>query len=54
MLKVDDVLEVLSIPLLIIPESMDVLRASNLSSPVAGRREQRAPSRSLFDAVRAS
>ena len=35
MLKVDDVLEILSIPLLgIIPESMDVLRASNLGSPV--------------------
>jgi septum site-determining protein MinD len=35
MLKVDDVLEILSIPLLgIIPESMDVLRASNLGTPV--------------------
>ncbi len=35
MLKVEDVLEILSIPLLgIIPESMDVLRASNLGSPV--------------------
>ena len=35
MLKVDDVLEILSIPLLgIIPESMDVLRASNLGAPV--------------------
>ena len=35
MLKVDDVLEILSIPLLgIIPESQEVLRASNLGSPV--------------------
>ncbi|TPW29887.1 septum site-determining protein MinD [Pararhizobium mangrovi] len=35
MLKVDDVLEILSIPLIgIIPESMDVLRASNVGSPV--------------------
>ena len=35
MLKVDDVLEILSIPLLgIIPESMDVLRASNIGAPV--------------------
>ena len=43
MLKVDDVLEILSIPLLgIIPESMDVLRASNLGSPVTlvGRRQR--------------
>ncbi|MFB2604680.1 septum site-determining protein MinD, partial [Rhizobium phaseoli] len=35
MLKVDDVLEILSIPLLgIVPESMDVLRASNVGAPV--------------------
>ncbi|MGH7043764.1 MAG: septum site-determining protein MinD [Acetobacteraceae bacterium] len=35
MLKTEDVLEILSIPLLgIIPESQDVLRASNLGSPV--------------------
>jgi septum site-determining protein MinD len=35
MLKIEDVLEILSIPLLgIIPESQDVLRASNLGSPV--------------------
>src|SRR5438128_3686050 len=35
MLNIDDVLEILSIPLLgIIPESQDVLRASNLGSPV--------------------
>src|SRR6478736_4175382 len=35
MLKVDDVLEILSIPLLgIIPESEEVLKASNLGAPV--------------------
>ena len=35
MLKIEDVLEILSIPLLgIIPESEEVLRASNLGSPV--------------------
>jgi septum site-determining protein MinD len=35
MLNIDDVLEILSIPLLgIIPESEDVLRASNLGAPV--------------------
>ena len=35
MLKIEDVLEILSIPLLgIIPESQEVLRASNLGTPV--------------------
>ena len=35
MLSIDDVLEILSIPLLgIIPESEEVLRASNVGSPV--------------------
>ena len=35
MLKIEDVLEILSIPLLgIIPESQEVLQASNLGSPV--------------------
>ena len=35
MLKTEDVLEILSIPLLgIIPESQDVLKASNVGSPV--------------------
>jgi septum site-determining protein MinD len=53
MLKVDDVLEILSIPLLgIIPESMDVLRASNLGSPVTLADEGSAPARAYFDAVR--
>ena len=36
MLSVEDVLEILSIPLIgIIPESPDVLRASNLGAPVS-------------------
>jgi septum site-determining protein MinD len=53
MLKVDDVLEILSIPLLgIIPESMDVLRASNLGSPVTLSDDRCAPSIAYFDAAR--
>src|SRR5690606_38391780 len=44
MLKVDDVLEILSIPLLgIIPESMDVLRASNIGMPVTVADSRSAP-----------
>jgi septum site-determining protein MinD len=35
MLSIDDVLEILSIPLLgVIPESKDILRASNIGAPV--------------------
>lgn len=53
MLKVEDVLEILSIPLLgIIPESQDVLRASNLGSPVTLCEPDSAPSRAYFDAAR--
>ncbi|GGK36572.1 septum site-determining protein MinD [Salinarimonas ramus] len=53
MLKVDDVLEILSIPLLgIVPESQDVLRASNLGSPVTLCEPQSAPARAYFDAAR--
>jgi septum site-determining protein MinD len=53
MLKVDDVLEILSIPLLgIIPESTDVLRASNLGSPVTLADARCAPSLAYFDAAR--
>ncbi|MCB8837693.1 septum site-determining protein MinD [Aurantimonas sp. VKM B-3413] len=53
MLKVDDVLEILSIPLLgIIPESMDVLRASNLGTPVTLCEGQSAPSVAYQDAAR--
>jgi len=53
MLRTDDVLEILSIPLLgIIPESEEVLRASNLGSPVTLSNPESAPARAYFDAVR--
>ncbi|GGE07611.1 site-determining protein [Aureimonas endophytica] len=53
MLKVDDVLEILSIPLLgIVPESMDVLRASNLGTPVTMADNTSAPARAYRDAAR--
>ncbi|HEV2896705.1 MAG TPA: septum site-determining protein MinD [Pseudaminobacter sp.] len=53
MLKVDDVLEILSIPLLgIIPESMDVLRASNLGTPVTLADSRSAPALAYHDAAR--
>jgi septum site-determining protein MinD len=53
MLKTEDVLEILSIPLLgIIPESEDVLRASNLGSPVTLNNPMSAPARAYFDAAR--
>ena len=53
MLKVEDVLEILSIPLLgIIPESEEVLRASNLGSPVTLNAPQSGPGRAYFDAAR--
>lgn len=53
MLKVDDVLEILSIPLLgIIPESMDVLRASNVGAPVTLSDDRSPPALAYFDAAR--
>jgi len=53
MLKVDDVLEILSIPLLgIIPESEEVLRASNVGAPVTLNNEASAPARAYMDAAR--
>ena len=53
MLKVDDVLEILSIPLLgIIPESTDVLRASNVGSPVTLADNRSAPAIAYFEAAR--
>jgi len=53
MLKVDDVLEILSIPLLgIIPESEEVLRASNVGSPVTLNNPSSAPARAYFDAAK--
>jgi septum site-determining protein MinD len=53
MLKVDDVLEILSIPLLgIVPESEEVLRASNVGSPVTLNSPVSAPARAYIDAAR--
>ncbi len=53
MLKVDDVLEILSIPLIgIIPESMDVLRASNIGAPVTLADATSMPAMAYFDAAR--
>ena len=53
MLKVDDVLEILSIPLLgIIPESTDVLRASNIGSPVTLADNKSIAAVAYFEAAR--
>jgi septum site-determining protein MinD len=53
MLNVEDVLEILSIPLLgIIPESQEVLRASNLGTPVTLSNPMSAPARAYMDAAR--
>src|SRR6476646_3538143 len=53
MLNVEDVLEILSIPLLgIIPESFEVLRASNPRSPVTLNNPVSAPARAYFDAAK--
>ena len=53
MLKTEDVLEILSIPLLgIIPESQDVLKASNVGSPVTLADPTSAPARAYMDAAR--
>jgi len=53
MLKTEDVLEILSIPLLgIIPESTEVLRASNLGTPVVLSNPEAAPARAYVDAAR--
>src|SRR5277367_3860124 len=53
MLKVEDVLEILSIPLLgIIPESEEVLKASNIGSPVTLSAPISPPARAYIEAVR--
>jgi septum site-determining protein MinD len=53
MLKTEDVLEILSIPLLgIIPESREVLRASNVGAPVTLSNPASAPARAYADAAR--
>jgi septum site-determining protein MinD len=53
MLNIDDVLEILSTPLLgIVPESEEVLRASNLGSPITFNNPASASARAYFDAAR--
>lgn len=53
MLNIEDVLEILSIPLLgIVPESEEVLRASNLGSPVTLNNPLSAAARAYLDAAR--
>ena len=53
MLNIKDVLDILSLPLLgIIPESEEVLRASNLGSPVTLNDPTSAPARAYCDAAR--
>jgi septum site-determining protein MinD len=53
MLTIEDVLEILSTPLLgIIPESEEVLRASNFGSPVTISNPASAPARAYVDAAR--
>jgi septum site-determining protein MinD len=53
MLSIEDILEILATPLLgIIPESQDVLRASNVGSPVTLNNANSAPARAYIDAAR--
>jgi septum site-determining protein MinD len=53
MLSVDDVLEILSIPLLgIIPESREILRASNVGAPVTLNNPASAPARAYTEAAK--
>jgi septum site-determining protein MinD len=53
MLGIEDVLDILPLPLLgIIPESREVLRASNLGAPITVCGRNSAPSRAYFDAAR--
>jgi septum site-determining protein MinD len=53
MLGIEDVLEILSTPLIgIIPESEEVLRASNLGAPITVCGRESAVSRAYFDAAR--
>lgn len=53
MLKTEDVLEILSIPLLgIVPESVDVLNASNVGAPVTLNNPSSGAARAYFDAAR--
>jgi len=52
MLSIDDVLEILSIPLLgIVPDNAEVLRASNIGSPIVLHNPACAPARAYTDAA---
>jgi septum site-determining protein MinD len=52
MLRIEDVIDILSIPLLaVIPESEDVLRASNLGAPVTLSSPKSAPARAYDEAA---
>jgi septum site-determining protein MinD len=52
MLGIEDVLDILSIPLLaVIPESEEVLRASNIGSPVTISSPKSAPARAYDEAA---
>src|SRR5437667_11083060 len=53
MLNIEDVLDILSTPLLgIIPESQEILRASNVGTPVTAGSPLSAPARAYLDAAR--
>jgi septum site-determining protein MinD len=53
MLAIEDVLDILSVPLLgVIPESQQVLRASNLGQPITVASPLSAPARAYADAAR--
>jgi septum site-determining protein MinD len=53
MLNIEDVLEILSIPLLgVIPESEEVLRASNLGAPITICGQKSMPALAYTDAAR--
>src|ERR1700732_4054834 len=53
MINIEDILEILATPLLgIIPESQDVLRASNVGSPVTLNTPASTPARAYLDATR--
>ncbi len=53
MITIEDILELLATPLLgIIPESQDVLRASNVGSPVTLYDPESAPARAYLDATK--
>ena len=53
MLKIEDIADILSVPLLgIVPESEEVLHASNLGSPITLSNAASAPAHAYLDAAR--